>query len=508
MRPLAAVVLPMCALACVAERGALTNQMAQSSTRYLARAAGEPVSWQAWGRQVFTLAARLDRPILLYIGADECRWCAAMDRETYADATLGALIDSLFVPVRLDRDEHPDVARRYQVSVQLLTGLRGYPLTVFLTPDGSAFFGGTYFPADDPLTGRGMKQILPEVARSFATHRRFILRQAALVRQLAFTREGGAHGVLQPRAIEEGIVWVRTALGEALRTRVPLGGLLDSPAPALLLAAAARGGDTSDLAVARRMLDFIADSGEALAAASDRDEPPGVARAGMLRNLAVGWVFAGEPRYRDAARRILRSLTSDLGGSGDRALFADREAYVIEAVLEASLAVDDSVAPARALGALDTLLERTYRMGHGVRHVIGGRGVAGTLLQDQVHVAGASLAAYGATGEERYLIVAEDLAAILARDFADPTGGYFDAPRADVAVPAMADRTKQIWDDVLPGANAWAARMLLQLADATGEPTYRRRAEATLEAFAGMLPGEDMRASSYLAVAQSVLPLP
>jgi uncharacterized protein YyaL (SSP411 family) len=508
MRLLAAVTLPLCAFACVAERGKLTNQMAQSSTRYLARAAREPVSWQSWGRQVFTLAARLDRPILLYIGADECRWCAVMDRETYADATLGALIDSLFVPVRLDRDEHPDVARRYQVAVQLLTGLRGYPLTVFLTPDGSAFFGGTYFPADDPLTGRGMKQILPEVARSFAQHRPFIVRQAALVRQLAFTREGGAHGVLQPRAIGAGIERVRAALVEALRARVPLSGLLDSPAAALLLAAAARGGDTSDLAVARAVLDFLADSGEVVAATSDRDEPPGVVRAGMLRNLAVGWVFAGEPRYRDAARRILRSLGLELGRTKDRAVFADREAYVIEAVLEASLAVDDSGAAGRAGGALDTLLERAYETGRGVRHVVGGHGGAGALLQDQVHVAGACLAAYDQTGEERYLRVAEDLATILARDFADPTGGYFDAPRADAAVPALADRTKQIWDDLLPGTNAWAARVLLQLADATGEPAYRRRAEATLEAFAGMMPGEEVRASSYLAVAQSVLPLP
>jgi uncharacterized protein YyaL (SSP411 family) len=508
MRPLAILALPLCALACVAERGKLTNQMAQSSTRYLARAAREPVGWQAWGRGVFTLAARLDRPILLYVGAEDCRWCAAMDRETFADATLGAVIDSLFVPIRLDRDEHPDIARRYEVAVHLLTGLRGYPLTVFLTPEGSAFFGGTYFPADDPLTGRGMKQILPEVARSFAQNRAFVVRQAALVRQLAFTREVGAHGVLQPRAIEAGIERVRAALVEALRTRAPLSGLLDRPAAVLLFATAARGGDTSGVAVARAVLDYVADSGEVVAAASDRNEPQGVVRAGMLRNLAVGWVFAGEPRYRDAARRILRSLGSELERTKGRSVFADREAYVIEAVLEASLAVDDSVAPAQALGALDSLLDRAYGRGRGVRHVVGGSGAAGALLQDQVHVAGAALAAYAATGAVRYLGVAEDLAMILARDFADSTGGYFDVPRVDAAAPALADRTKPIWDDLLPGANAWAARMLLQLADATGEPAYRRRAEATLEAFAGMMPGDEVRASSYLAVAQSVLSLP
>src|SRR3989454_7456406 len=101
----------LCVIACVAERAALTNQMAESGTRYLTRAARDPVSWQSWGREAFKLAARLDRPILLYVGAEECRYCAVMDRETYTDFVLGALIDSLFVPVRVDRDERPDVAR-------------------------------------------------------------------------------------------------------------------------------------------------------------------------------------------------------------------------------------------------------------------------------------------------------------------------------------------------------------------------------------------------------------
>jgi uncharacterized protein YyaL (SSP411 family) len=86
-------------------------------------------------------------------------------------------------------------------------------------------------------------------------------------------------------------------------------------------------------------------------------------------------------------------------------------------------------------------------------------------------------------------------------------GGYFDASQADPAAPALADRTKQVLDDLLPGANAWAARVLLELADATGDAGYRRRAEATLEAFAGVVPVESVRASSYLAAAQAVVPL-
>jgi len=118
MRTWPVLPLSLFTIACVSERGPLTNRMAQSTTRYLARAARQPVGWQPWGREAFALASRLDRPVLLYIGADECRRCLQMDREVYADPTLGALIDSFFVPVRVDRDERPDVAEHYQPSAR------------------------------------------------------------------------------------------------------------------------------------------------------------------------------------------------------------------------------------------------------------------------------------------------------------------------------------------------------------------------------------------------------
>src|SRR5438093_1559237 len=390
------VFLSCAALACVSEHGPLTNRMAQSGTHYLTRAARQPVSWQPWGREAFALAARLDRPVLLYVGADECRWCAVMDREVYGDPALGAMIDSLFVPVRVDRDERPDVARRYEAAVQWLAGLRGYPVTAFLTPDGSAFFGGTYFPADDPVTGRGLKQLLPEVAKSYREQRGVILQRAALVRQLAVT-------------------------------------------------------------------------------------------------------------HAQRARVVLQRLARELGPAADATVFADREAYVIGSVLEAAPAVGDSAVARRALSALDGLLRRAYARRRGVRHTSGGAGVYG-LLQDHVQLAGACLAAYGYNGRRRYVDVAQDLVEVLDRDFADSIGGgYFDAVLTDPAAPALPDRAKPVLDDLLPGANAWAARVLLQLGDATGDARYRRRAEATLEAFAGALAGEGVRASSYLLAAQHVL---
>jgi len=97
------------ATACVGERGPFINRMAHSETSYLARAARQPVRWQPWGRDAFALAAKLDRPVLLYIGSETCRWCAETDRAIYTDPEIGALINTFFVPIRVDRDERPDV---------------------------------------------------------------------------------------------------------------------------------------------------------------------------------------------------------------------------------------------------------------------------------------------------------------------------------------------------------------------------------------------------------------
>jgi len=99
--------------ACLGERRPFANRMAHSGTSYLARAARQPVRWQPWSRDAFALAAKLDRPILLYIGSDACRWCAETDRAIYTDPEIGSLINALFVPIRVDRDERPDVAQRY-----------------------------------------------------------------------------------------------------------------------------------------------------------------------------------------------------------------------------------------------------------------------------------------------------------------------------------------------------------------------------------------------------------
>ncbi|HYL56695.1 MAG TPA: DUF255 domain-containing protein [Gemmatimonadales bacterium] len=507
--------LPLLALACVSEHGPLTNRMAQSATPYLARAAKQPVSWQPWSRDAFALAARLDRPILLYIGADDCRWCGIMDREVYGDPLLGAMIDSLFVPVRVDRDERPDVAQRYATAVQLLAGLRGYPITVFLAPDGAAFFGGTYFPLDDPVTGRGLKQLLPDVAKSYREQKPSVLRRAELIRQLTLGRPAAAR---EPRTARVQIqtAGVRDAVVAAAQAGADLATLRYIRAADLLLATYARTTDSSYLRPAQAVLDYIADSGDGGPVAagarggarseSARDDPPEIQRAGWLRDLTAAWAVTADARYRDASRAVARRLASQVASTVDRTVFADRDAYVIGAVLDAAAAVGDSVTVARARATLDTLLRRVYGRGRPVRHIASAGSPGRALLDDQVQVAWACLAALDATGAPRYLDIAQDLVSVLERDFADSTSaGYFEAAATDPAAPALTERAKPVLDDLLPAGNASAGRVLLRLADATGDVRYRRRAEAVVEALAGAATGGGLRASSYLAVAQDLL---
>ncbi len=110
------------------------NRLAGAASAYLASAAHQPVHWHPWGDEAFARARKLDRPILLDVGAVWCHWCHVMDRESYEDPALAAYLNEHFVCVKVDRDERPDVDVRYQRAVQAVSGQGGWPLTAFLTP--------------------------------------------------------------------------------------------------------------------------------------------------------------------------------------------------------------------------------------------------------------------------------------------------------------------------------------------------------------------------------------
>ena len=154
------------------------NRLKDSASPYLRSASHQPIDWHEWGEQAFARAKAEDKPILLDIGAVWCHWCHVIDRESYENVEIAKIINEYFVPVKVDRDERPDVDSRYQSAISALSGQGGWPLTGFLLPDGKPFFGGTYFPPEDQMGRPGFRRILLAVAESYKSKRSDLERAA------------------------------------------------------------------------------------------------------------------------------------------------------------------------------------------------------------------------------------------------------------------------------------------------------------------------------------------
>jgi hypothetical protein len=148
------------------------NKLKNAASAYLRSAAHQPIDWQEWGEDAFARARAEDKPILLDIGAVWCHWCHVIDRESYENPEIAEIINRFYVPVKVDRDERPDVDARYQAAISAISGQGGWPLTGFLTPEGRPFFGGTYFPPEDAMGRPGFKRILLGIAQAYAEKRK------------------------------------------------------------------------------------------------------------------------------------------------------------------------------------------------------------------------------------------------------------------------------------------------------------------------------------------------
>src|SRR5581483_1688744 len=122
------------------------NRLARETSPYLLQHAHNPVDWYPWGDEAFARARAERKPILLSVGYAACHWCHVMERESFENDDIARLMNEQFVNVKVDREERPDVDDVYMKAVQMLTGRGGWPMTVFLTPEGKPFYGGTYFP--------------------------------------------------------------------------------------------------------------------------------------------------------------------------------------------------------------------------------------------------------------------------------------------------------------------------------------------------------------------------
>src|ERR1700757_2179531 len=124
------------------------NRLARETSPYLLQHKNNPVAWWPWGPEALEEARRSNRPILMSVGYSACHWCHVMAHESFENDATAAVMNELFVNVKVDREERPDVDAVYMEAVQAMTGRGGWPMTVFLTPDGRPFFGGTYYPPE------------------------------------------------------------------------------------------------------------------------------------------------------------------------------------------------------------------------------------------------------------------------------------------------------------------------------------------------------------------------
>ena len=145
----------------------MPNRLINETSPYLLQHANNPVDWYPWGEEALARARDEDRPILLSIGYSACHWCHVMERESFENDAIAELMNQYFVNIKVDREERPDLDAVYMEAVQMLTGSGGWPMTVFLTPDGKPFYGGTYFPPVDRHNMPGFPRLLETVSQAY-----------------------------------------------------------------------------------------------------------------------------------------------------------------------------------------------------------------------------------------------------------------------------------------------------------------------------------------------------
>ncbi len=161
-----------------ADGGPEYNRLVFEKSPYLLQHAANPVDWHPWGEDTFQKAKELDKPIFLSIGYSTCHWCHVMEHESFEDPHVAALLNETFLPIKVDREERPDIDRIYMSVCQAMTGSGGWPLTIFLTPDKQPFFAGTYFPKETRFQRTGMMDLIPSVGELWKNKRSELLESA------------------------------------------------------------------------------------------------------------------------------------------------------------------------------------------------------------------------------------------------------------------------------------------------------------------------------------------
>src|SRR5258708_24896765 len=168
------------------------NRLAQETSPYLLQHAQNPVDWYPWGEEASQRARAEDKPLLVSIGYAACHWCHVMERESFEDEETARFMNENFINIKIDREERPDLDHIYMDAVQVMTGSGGWPLNVFLTPEGKPFYGGTYYPPRPLYNRPSWKEVLAGLARTYREKKEEIESQAqSLLQHLAQSNSFG-----------------------------------------------------------------------------------------------------------------------------------------------------------------------------------------------------------------------------------------------------------------------------------------------------------------------------
>jgi uncharacterized protein YyaL (SSP411 family) len=354
----------------------MPNRLAHESSPYLLQHAHNPVDWHAWGDEAFARARREDRPIFLSIGYSTCHWCHVMAHESFESADVAAVLNAAFVPVKVDREERPDVDRVYMAFVQATTGAGGWPMSVWLTPDLEPFYGGTYFPPTSRWGRPGFVDILNELARVWREERPRVL---AASNELMERLRGAATGE-RPLGLRD--TGRRTT---ALEGSEDTG---EAPASAPPLVA---GTDALEMAVAAFHQSFDPRFG-------GFGDAPKFPRPSELVFLLREFGRTGVEEARTMALETLRAMA--LGGMRDH-IGGGFHRYSVDA---------------------------RWRVPHFEK-----------MLYDQAQLVLAFLEGAQAAGDGFYASVAEDTLDYVRRELTHAGGGFYSAEDADSVAPELAD---------------------------------------------------------------------
>ncbi len=161
-----------------------TNRLVDESSPYLQQHAHNPVDWYPWSKAAFERAKKEDKPIFLSIGYSTCHWCHVMERESFENEKIAKILNKHFICIKVDREQRPDIDQIYMNAVVIMTGSGGWPLSVFLTPDGKPFFGGTYFPPNDSFGRPGFERLLVTIADAWKNKRQELVDSAGNLSEL------------------------------------------------------------------------------------------------------------------------------------------------------------------------------------------------------------------------------------------------------------------------------------------------------------------------------------